>query len=226
MKPLLALLLLLVGGPAMAAESSAPLFVLDHLLVGAADLDRVSEQVAASTGVRPVYGGKHPVGTHNALLALGDHTYLELIAAQPGQRPLAFGVDFTALATPAAVGWAIAVTNLAAARAALAQAGYRLSEPLAGSRTTPAGQTLAWHTFVILGAPEPAPFFIAWSADTAHPATTSPPGCRLEKLTLKTPDVAALEKLNAVLGLTLTIERADSPGQTIELACPAGKVRY
>lgn len=226
MKPLLTLLLSLVGVPAMAAESSAPLFILDHLLVGAADLDQVSEQVATSTGVRPVYGGKHPVGTHNALLSLGDHTYLELIAAQPGQRPLAFGVDFSALAAPAAVGWAIAVTDLAAARGALEKAGYRLSLPFPGSRTTPAGQTLAWHTFVVFEAPEPAPFFIAWSADTAHPATTSPPGCRLEKLTLKTPDVAALEKLNAVLGLTLTIERADFPGQTIELVCPAGTVRF
>lgn len=226
MRPLICLVLLLAGLPTMAAESSAPLFVLDHVLVGAADLDQLSEQVATSTGVRPIYGGKHPVGTHNALLSLGDQTYFELIAAQPGQRPLAFGIDFTALAAPKAVGWAVAVTNLAAARAALEKAGYRLSVPFPGSRTTPAGQTLSWHAFVILEAPEPAPFFIAWSADTAHPATTSPPGCRLEKLTLTTPDVAALEKLKAVLGLTLTIERADSPGQTIELACPAGKVRY
>lgn len=210
----------------MAAESSAPLFVLDHLLVGATDLDRASEQVAASTGVRPVYGGKHPGGTHNALLALGDHTYLELIAAQPGQRPLAFGVDFTTLAALTGVGWAIAVTNLTAARTALEKAGYRLSELLAGSRTTPAGQTLSWHTFVILDAPEPAPFFIAWSADSPHPATTSPTGCRLEKLTLKSPDIAAFERLNAVLGLTLTIERAESPGQRIELSCPAGRVRW
>ena len=56
----------------------------DHFVVGISDLDKGMNLIEEMTGVRPVYGGVHPtIGTHNALISLGDHTYLEIIAPNP-----------------------------------------------------------------------------------------------------------------------------------------------
>lgn len=218
-------LLAALGGPIVSADLPS-LFRLDHLLIGAADLDHATEQVAAATGVRAAYGGKHPGGTHNALLSLGEHSYLELIAAQPGAGPRAFGVDFSRLGELTPVGWAVAVMDLAAARTALEKAGFVLTPAQPGSRVTPAGATLEWQTFGLAEGPDQAPFFIAWSAKTPHPATTSPAGCRLVRFTLSGPDAEKLEQLRAVLGLEVTIVENAMPSLKVELACPAGPVTF
>src|SRR5947209_6676597 len=60
---------------------------IDHVILGAADLDRGVAVFERMTGVRPVYGGKHPGGTHTALVSLGGRTYLEIVAVEPGAAP-------------------------------------------------------------------------------------------------------------------------------------------
>ena len=63
---------------------SAPDAALDHLVVAAATLADGIEYVAGITGVAPHAGGKHvAMGTHNALLRLGERIFLELIAIDP-----------------------------------------------------------------------------------------------------------------------------------------------
>src|SRR5215472_13980875 len=88
---------------------------VDHLVYGVADLDSAARDLAAKLGVEPVAGGRHVNrGTHNALLGLGGGSYLEVIAADPGQAPFAgelpFGLDRADL--PRLVGWAVRVPDI------------------------------------------------------------------------------------------------------------------
>jgi hypothetical protein len=74
----------------------------DHLVVAATTLADGIEYIAEATGIAPQPGGRHlAMGTHNALLRLGERFYLEIIAIDPAgtspQRPRWFGLDAIAL---------------------------------------------------------------------------------------------------------------------------------
>lgn len=57
---------------------------LDHIAVVARSLDEGTTYVEAILGVELSPGGKHgAMGTHNRLLSLGPHCYLEVIAIDP-----------------------------------------------------------------------------------------------------------------------------------------------
>jgi catechol 2,3-dioxygenase-like lactoylglutathione lyase family enzyme len=218
--------LALLALPVVAQELATPVARIDHVVVGVADLDAAIEAFERATGVRPVYGGKHPGGTHNALLSLGDGVYLEILALQPGVDVPEYA-GLRTLLRPTPMLWAVSGGDLEALRRPLVAASFKLSEPHAGSRVTPAGATLAWETFGIDGEGiAGAPFFIVWSADTPHPATTSPAGCTLAALTVITPALEPLERLRTALGLEFGLATGEPPALTLELACPAGKLVY
>src|SRR5688572_11066079 len=91
-------------GASVNAELPPPIGI-DHILIGVPDLERTVDDLAKALGVRPVYGGKHPRGTHNALLSLGPHTYLEFIALQPGVAGADIGMGgLVGLTRPVPVG--------------------------------------------------------------------------------------------------------------------------
>ena len=52
---------------------------IDHLVIMVQDLDRAAKDYER-LGFTVVAGGKHPVGSHNALIAFADGSYLEIIA--------------------------------------------------------------------------------------------------------------------------------------------------
>ena len=52
---------------------------IDHIVIAVPDLAVASRNYEA-LGFTVVPGGRHPVGTHNALIAFADGAYIELIA--------------------------------------------------------------------------------------------------------------------------------------------------
>ncbi|MDQ6619886.1 MAG: VOC family protein [Pseudomonadota bacterium] len=82
--------------------AGAPLATMDHLVLAAITLADGIDYVASLTGAVPHPGGKHvTMGTHNALLRLGDKLFVEVIAIDPTAPKLArarwFGLDGIAL---------------------------------------------------------------------------------------------------------------------------------
>jgi Glyoxalase-like domain len=69
--------------------TAASLAEIDHLVFAAPTLAQGIEHIADLTGATPRPGGKHAgMGTHNALVKLGEQLYLEIIAIDPaGEKP-------------------------------------------------------------------------------------------------------------------------------------------
>ena len=200
---------------------------VDHLIVGTGDLEAGIAWFETRTGVRPVVGGSHPGrGTRNALLALTGRQYLEIVAPDPAQDPAA-RPDLRALDAPRMIGWAAATTDLAAVAKRIRGAGLDSPGPRPGSRARPDGRTLQWTTVGIAstfqaGAVDPVPFFIEWSAGSAHPSQDSPTGCELVSLEFEHTDADGLRRTLAAIGLEATVRASASVRIRATLKTPKG----
>jgi hypothetical protein len=213
---------------AVAPDSRAPEVHVDHLILGARDLDEGIRRFEERTGVRPMVGGEHPGrGTRNALVSLGPGLYIEILAPQPSAPDSGRVPELRALTDLAPYGWAVFVRDPDAARRRLAEAGLGLSEIQPGSRARPDGTRLQWTTFEI-EKPKIAgiPFFIRWGEGTTHPSQDSPGGCRLQRLRAVTPDGDAMRRALAALPLDVAVEAGPRAGLDITLECPKGTVRF
>lgn len=162
--------------------------ILDHIVVGASDLEEARAHVEQALGVAMQPGGQHAVfHTHNALMGLADGLYLEAIApdpsAPPPLRPRWYDLDrFTG---PARLSnWAAAVSDM---DAALADMPVGCGAPVDVARGD-----LRWR--IAVSAQGTTPFDNLWPAliewpEGVHPAgRLAPTGVRLRRLTLVHPD--------------------------------------
>jgi catechol 2,3-dioxygenase-like lactoylglutathione lyase family enzyme len=198
------------AAPCFSWAASGTPKLLDHILLGAADLDAGIAFVAERTGVRAAFGGVHPgAGTRNALLSLGENRYLEIIAPDPHQPATADVRDLKHLDKPALVGWAVHPGDIEAFANRLKSEGVAVVGPKPGSRKRPDGRVLNWKT---LGLKDDAggllPFFIEWGAGSIHPSVDAPQGCQLVLFEAATPDTLGLGRAAASLRLELSIVKA------------------
>jgi len=201
---------------------------IDHVIVGIADLGRGIDQFQQLTGIRPAVGGDHPGrGTRNALAALGDGRYLEILAPQSGASSSPDVDPLRQLETLTPIGWAVSTSDPGATVRFLREAGYEVSEPSPGSRLKPDGTKLEWVSF---GVTSPqlgkAPFFISWSPRSAHPSRDSPVGCTLTTLTVETTEGHPARQLLERLALGIETRTGGSARLQITLRCPKGTVRF
>jgi catechol 2,3-dioxygenase-like lactoylglutathione lyase family enzyme len=120
----------------------------DHFIVLVNDLDAAIDAYR-QLGFDARAGGVHPAfGSHNALVALADGAYLELVAFNdPALAAKTFwGAGVAKLrAGEGFGGYVLASDDLASDVAQLKQRALNVGEPSAGSRLRPDGQRVAWR---------------------------------------------------------------------------------
>lgn len=225
---LLATLLLISAcfGYSSGASDSESLRI-DHVIVGVADLDRGMDQFEQLTGVRPIIGGENPGrGTRNALVSLGNGRYLELVAPR-GDAPPSANIDvLRGLDDLTPLGWVVSTSQPEVTLRNLRQRGYRISDPLPGSRVKPDSTRVKWVRFRITQPElELAPVLINWDSSSLHPSIDSPAGCDLTDLTLIVSRKAPYQRLHKVLPVAVGIKQGDRPRLEVTLSCPKGIVR-
>lgn len=201
---------------------------VDHIILATPDVDDSADRLTTTLGVRAVAGGRHPAwGTHNALIALGDLVYLEIVGpdleAPAPEAPRPFGLD--SLSAPRLVTWSVRGRALDALAAQARTNGIELGDVLRRTRRRPDGVLLSWE-MTDSAAPRAdgiVPFFIDWGA-TPHPATTSPRGGTLVGLRARHPEAAGVQVMLRSLGLALEVEPGDAPELIATLETRRGEI--
>jgi catechol 2,3-dioxygenase-like lactoylglutathione lyase family enzyme len=131
---------------------------LDHVVVVVNDLQQAADDYA-QLGFTVVPGGKHPVGSHNVLIAFADGSYIEIIAFYREARdhrwwqPLQAGERL--------VDYCLQTDDLNGDTGKLRAAGVAINDPVPWSRTRPDGYELRWFLALATGAQRGiAPFLI------------------------------------------------------------------
>jgi hypothetical protein len=220
---------ILISGCHPALNKETPILIkIDHLVFATPDLAAGVEQVERLLGVRAVPGGQHPgAGTRNALIGLGDETYLEIIGPDPDQpnpdRPRRFGID--ELKAPRLITWATKGSDLDAIVASAKTHGVDLGQVQSGSRRRPDGLLLSWRLTVspALNSDGIVPFFIDWG-ETPHPAANLPKGCVLVALRAEHPDAVSVRGRLSILDLSLVVAPGPVPALIATINTPHGKV--
>jgi hypothetical protein len=196
---------------------------IDHIILAINDLDKGIAQFKELTGIEPVFGGIHPFSfSHNALVALDNETYIEIMAPRPDAENVP--ADFLSMEKLTPIGWAVRTRHVNQTKEKLKAAGFVTSESKDGSRTKPDGTKLSWTTFGI-EQHDDFPFFIEWGAGTTHPSKSSPVGCTLSSFTIITPN-ETMNKLNATLQLGLTVSQGNDTQWQLTIDTPKGKVTF
>jgi Glyoxalase-like domain len=183
----------------------------DHLVVVAETLRAGCDWIEERLGVRPQTGGKHvAMGTHNALLGLGDRFYLEVIAVDPDGvppgRPRWFDLDEPRMKAALAEGphlmhWVARTDDIESAAARV---------PDLGVPTTMARGDITWRITIPDDGHRPGrglvPTIIQWP-DARHPSQAlKDSGCRLVAVAGEHPEPAPVRAELALLGLSDTMK--------------------
>ena len=201
---------------------------IDHVVFAAPDLDAAVDQLEQRLGVRATPGGKHVgLGTHNALLALADDAYLEVIGPDPEQpapaRPRPFAID--ELPSGRLVTWAAKAPDLEARVEAARAGGYDPGAIMPLSRDTPEGGRLEWRLTLQT---DPVggglvPFLIDWG-ETPSPALTAAKGCAILELHGEHPDPDSVLRYLTAIGEPLNVKAGAEVRLVAMLDTPKGRI--
>jgi hypothetical protein len=201
---------------------------VDHLVYATPDLEASVNNLEKLLGVRAAAGGQHPGrGTRNALLRLGERSYLEIVGPDPSQAwdddPRWFGID--AKSGPSLKTWAANTTSLGNVIASATRNGLRLGAVTSGSRMRSDGVMLCWNFTdpVTIVADGLVPFFIDWGP-SPHPALTAPDGVKLVSIRGEHPEPGKVADALSSLGIPMQVGYGIEPSLIAELQTPNGLI--
>ncbi len=197
---------------------------IDHLVIVVKDLPQAAKDYE-QLGFTVVPGGRHPVGSHNALIAFRDGSYLEIIAfyrEAPDHRwwaPLQKGERL--------VDYCMQTDDLRGDTQKFRDAGVAINDPVPWSRTRPDGYELKWLLSLATGNHRgAAPFLIQ---DVTPREERIPRQCEhrngvtgIQKLVMATGDASTPEpwyKAVGIEGEIINDERLRAPFVGISLSC-------
>lgn len=146
---------------------------LDHIVLASPNLQEGMDYVKEKVGCDPTYGGKHlQFGTHNALLKIGNLTYLEILAPDPENPKDHYrwmGVDL--VDEPTITRFAIKTKSIDHHARLLSNFSPNHGRQQEGRRQKETGELLSWELTMPLPNPmvDSIPFLIDWQ-DSNHPA--------------------------------------------------------
>ena len=207
---------------------------IDHIVLAARTLEEGCTFVWGKLGHTPSPGGEHPqMGTHNAVLRLGEKLYLEVIAinlgAPPPDRPRWMALDDPAMQaalrrSPRLVCWMAATDDI---DTAASRFGSLVGEVWNGAR-----ENLRWKLTVRPDGSLPAggavPHLIQWP-EGVHPAASMPDaGFGFRSLTVRHRAIAWLDRTLADLGVSGAVETEDAGNGSpaLELVVEKGGQRF
>ena len=131
---------------------------IDHLVIAVNDLEKAAKDYE-QLGFTVVPGGRHPVGSHNALISFAEGSYIELIAFYREAldhrwwEPLKKGERL--------VDYCMQTDDLGGDTRKLRNAGVAINDPVPWSRIRPDGYELKWLLSLATGSDRGvAPFLI------------------------------------------------------------------
>ena len=221
---------------------------IDHLVFGVpGSLGSAMDAFEELTGVKPVVGGKHPkLGTENALVAIGNGAYFELLCRDPeqslegpevdaGQR-LWMGMESLQGMESTMLTWATDRGGAIAEAVSAAQdQGYDPGDVTDFARKKADGSTLRWslayrhYTREHMGPGRGiVPFLIDWKGHQT-PAAAAPRGCELVELRAEATDVVATARHLRAVGIDpsdLKLQLGKKDRLIATLRTPKGLVQF
>ena len=185
---------------------------LDHIVIGAANLERGVAYVREMLGVEIPPGGEHfHMGTHNHLMQLGQEIFLEVMAINPKavapNRPRWFGLDDPFVKAelerqPRLLTWVVNTPDIALLQQ---QSTFDFGAIASMNRgdiewliTVPADGSLSGAGML--------PTLIEWGNDT-HPSNRYPDlGCSLQKLEIHHPNLDWFKSVLESIGADQCVE--------------------
>ena len=201
---------------------------IDHIVYAVTDLSTAIEKFTNRTGLKVEAGGQHlNQGTHNAIIRIGEKTYLEFIAkddsiSSPGDGTW-MGLDL--IKENKITRWSLASNRIVEEAKIIADHNDKLGMIQEGSRAKKDGGTLRWKMSNVLPQPEvdPVPFLLDWGS-SVHPTERLTKACAIIDFRIYADQKAELTGLYDALHLNLIVEESESPRMELVLGTPKGQV--